>query len=252
MASRWFLGGVLVVSRWCLGGDTIKTTPSTQHHHQHTIYTTSSTPHHLHYIIKKNIINATPSRQHHQHNTTQHYQHLGPGKSARLNTVDARCVCVAGAALRAPQSHFAWQAQHLEHLNFILRGRCSTWSTSAEVRRGLSNYCGRRLRLRGRRSTWSTSVSFSVAGAARGAPPERSAEVRRGLSNYCGRRLRLRGRRSTWSTSVSFCVAGAALGAPPSPFCAASAARGAPQFHFAWQVQHTEHLQRGPRKSGDD
>ena len=106
--SRWFLGGVLVVSRWCLGGDTIKTTPSTQHHHQHTIYTTSSTLHHLHYIIKKNIINTTPSRQHHQHNTiniiintTQHYQHRGPGKSARLNTVDARCVCVAGAALRA-------------------------------------------------------------------------------------------------------------------------------------------------------
>ena len=94
------------------------------------------------------------------------------------------------------------------------------------------------------------------------------------------------------STSVSFCVAGAALGAPPSPFCAASAARGAPperseevrrrfstvdtgyvcealgapqshfawrgaalgapQFHFAWQVQHLEHLQRRPRKSGED
>ena len=139
--SRWFLGGVLVVSRWCLGGDTIKTTPSTQHHHQHTIYTTSSTLHHLHYIIKKNIINTTPSRQHHQHNTiniiintTQHYQHRGPGKSARLNTVDARCVCVAGAALRAPQFHFAWQAQHLEHLGLILRGRCSMWSTSREVR----------------------------------------------------------------------------------------------------------------------
>ena len=140
--SRWFLGGVLVVSRWCLGGDTIKTTPSTQHHHQHTIYTTSSTLHHLHYIIKKehhqhDTIKTTPSTQHHQHiiiNTTQHYQHRGPGKSARLNTVDARCVCVAGAALRAPQSHFAWQAQHLEHLSLILRGKCSTWSTSREVR----------------------------------------------------------------------------------------------------------------------
>ena len=104
VVSRWFLGGVLVVSRWCLGGDTIKTTPSTQHH--------------KHIII----------------NTTQHYQHRGPGKSARLNTVDARCVCVAGAALRAPQSHFTWQAQHLEHLSLILRGRCSTWSTSREVR----------------------------------------------------------------------------------------------------------------------
>ena len=181
------------MSRWCLGGDTIKTTPSTQHHHQHTIYTTSSTLHHLHYIIKKNIINntinTTPSTQHHQHiiiNTTQHYQHRGPGKSARLNTVDACCVCVAGAALRA--SHFAWQAQHLEHLSLILRGR---------------------------RSTWSTSVSFCVAGAARGAPPERSAEARRGLSNFCGTpaafawqaqhlehlSLIFCGRCSTWSTS---------------------------------------------------
>ena len=37
----------------------------------------------------------------------------------------------------------AWQAQHLEHLKFVLRGK---------------------------RSTWSTSSSFCVAGAALGAP----------------------------------------------------------------------------------
>ena len=87
----------------------------------------------------------------------------------RLSTVDAGCVCVAGTALGAPQSHFAWrgaalgapqsyfarQVQHAEHLSFILRGRCSTRSTS---------------------------VSFCVAGAARGAPQERSAEVWRRLS----------------------------------------------------------------------
>ena len=41
-----------------------------------------------------------------------------------------RCsFCVAGAALGAPQVRFAWQAQHLEHLKLVLRGRCSTWST---------------------------------------------------------------------------------------------------------------------------
>ena len=135
--------------------------------------------------------------------------------------------------------------QHLEHLSLILHGRRSTWSTSvsfcvagaargappersAEVRRGLSNYCGRRLRLRGRRSTWSTSVSFSVAGAARGAPPERSAEVRRGLSNYCGRRLRLRGRRSTWSTSVSFLRGKCSTRSTSVSFCVAGAVHGAP------------------------
>ena len=44
--------------------------------------------------------------------------------------MDAGCFCVAGAALGGPQSHFAWQVQHLEHLSLILRGRCSTWSTS--------------------------------------------------------------------------------------------------------------------------
>ena len=43
---------------------------------------------------------------------------------------------------------FAWQAQHLEHLQLVLRGRCSTWSTS---------------------------VSFCVAVAALGAPKSRFA-----------------------------------------------------------------------------
>ena len=150
------------MSRWCLGGDTIKTTPSSTHHLHNIINTTPSTLHHQKEHHQHDTIKTTPSTQHHKHiiiNTTQHYQHRGLGKSARLNTVDARCVCVAGAALRAPQSHFAWQAQHLEHLSLILRGRCSTWSTS---------------------------VSFCVAGAARGAPPERSAEVRRRLSTVMG------------------------------------------------------------------
>ena len=109
--------------------------------------------------------------------------------------------------------------------------------------------------LRGRRSTRSISVSFCVAGAALGAPPERSAE-------YYVPRLLLRGRCSTWRTSVSSCVVGAAPGLQRGlrksgddwvPWAPAA---------FAWQVRHLEDLslilraalglRRGPRKSGDD
>ena len=125
VVSRWCLGGLLVVSWWCLGGVSVLT-PSRQHHQQNTIINTPSTQHHQHYTIYTTSSKRTSSTRHHQ-------QHRGPGKSARLNTVDARCVCVAGAALRAPQSHFAWQAQHLEHLSLISRGKCSTWSTSRDV-----------------------------------------------------------------------------------------------------------------------
>ena len=95
----------------------------------------------------------------------------------RLSTMDADCFCVAGAALGAPQSHFAWQVQHSVHLSVIVRGRCSTRSTSREVRGSPATieYCG----LRGRCSTWSRSGDdgiltmdagcFCVAGAALGA-----------------------------------------------------------------------------------
>ena len=150
----------------------------------------------------------------------QHWEHLQRARR-RLNTMDAGCFCVPGAAL-GPQSHFAWQAQHSEHLTVILCGRCSTWRTSvsfcltgaalgappersAKVRQRLTTvdagcFC---------RGTWRTSVSFCVAGAALGAPPE-SPTI-----EYYGRRLLLRARCITWRTSVAFCTAGAALGAPP-------------------------------------
>ena len=202
-------------------------------HHQHNISnTTSSTQHHQHYTI----YTINHQKQHHRRSAEVR---------RRLSIADAGCVCVAGAALGDTWSTsvsfcfdwvlwtpaaFAQQAQHLEHLSLILRGR---------------------------RSTWSTSLSFCVSSAACGAPPEWSAEVRRRLSivdagcicvagaallehlslilrgrcstrstsrevrestatiEYCGRRLHLRGRRSTF---------------------------GAPQSHFAWQVQHFGHL----------
>ena len=104
---------------------------------------------------------------------------------------------------------FAWQVQHLEHLRFVLRGSCSTWTTFIEVRGSpvTIDYFGRHLVLCGRRSTWSTSGSFCVAGAALGAPPARFAWQVQHLEHL---RLVLRGRRSTWSTSGSFCVAGGA------------------------------------------
>ena len=140
--------------------------------------------------------------------------------------MDAACLCVAGAALGAPQAHFAWQAQHLQYLSLILHGRCSTRSTSTGVggSPATSEYYGRRLLLRSRArcSTWSTSGSFCVAGAPLAEPPQRSAEVRR---------------------QVSAMDAGC--------FCVGGAAHGAPQACFAWQVQHLEHLQKGQRKSGN-
>ena len=185
----------------------------------------------------------------------------------RLSTMDAGCFCVAGAALGGPQSHFAWQVQHSqhlqrglrksgddwvlwtpaafawqvqhsEHLSVILRGICSTWSISLslsvcvcqvqhleilEVRWRLSIvYYGRRLLLRGRCSTCRISSES----------PE--------TIEYYGRRLNLCGRCSTRSTSAE--VRRRLTTADAVCVCMAGAALGAPQCHFAWQVQHLEHL----------
>ena len=129
---------------------------------------------------------------------------------------------MAGAALGAPQCHFAWQVQHSEHLSVTLRGRCNTRRTSVAfcvTGAALGAPPERSAKVRG---TWRTSVSFCVAGAALGAPPESPTTI-----EYYGRRLLLRARCST-RTSVSFCVAGAALGAS--------------HCHFVWQVQHLEDL----------
>ena len=120
--------------------------------------------------------------------------------------------CVAGAALGASQSHFAGQAQHLEHLSLILRGRRSTWSTSRKVSGSLATNC---IVPAPRRFAWHLQRGQRKPGD--------------NLNRFGT--VVLRGRCSTWSTSVSFCVAGAALGAS--------------QSHFAWQAQHLKHLQRG-------
>ena len=75
-------------------------------------------------------------------------------------------------------------------------------------------------------------MSFCVAGAALGAPPERSAEV--------WRRLITMG-------AGCFCVAGAALGAPQSHFAWQLQHSEHLSDIFAWQVQHSEHLQRSAK-----
>ena len=83
-------------------------------------------------------------------------------------------------------------------LSLVLRGRCSTWSTSREVcgSPATIEYYGLRLLLRGRCSTWGTSVSFGVAGAALGASHCHFVWQVRHLEN-----LILRGRCGTRSTS---------------------------------------------------
>ena len=104
---RSCLGGVSVVSlvsRWFLGGDSFVSRWFLDG---------------FLVVSRWYLMNTTPSTQHHKH----HHQH---------NTL-------------LPTQRFG------------------------EVRP--IEYYGRPLRLRGRRSTWSTSVSFCVAGAARGAPP---------------------------------------------------------------------------------
>ena len=160
---------------------------------------------------------------------------------------------MAGAAPGASHwssSRFAWQVQHSEHLSVILRGRCSTRSTSREVRGSPATieYYGRRLLVCGMCSTWErprksgddwvlwtpaacacqvqhledlslilrgrcNTRNIFLSGAALGDPPERSTKVRRRLS-----------------TVDAGCL------------CVASAALGGPQSHFARQVQHSEYL----------
>ena len=143
--------------------NTISTSPpSTQHHQHNTSNTSPSTQHHQLCSTQHHqpiTINKTPSTQQHLHSTSgstaprfawqaQHLEHLRLFLRGRRSTwstfieaaevwrrvmlLGAASFCVAGAALGAPQARFAWQAQHLEHLRFILRGRRSTWSTFIE------------------------------------------------------------------------------------------------------------------------
>ena len=84
--------------------------------HQHIIITA----HHHH----QHILNKTPSTQHDQINTinTQHNQHN------IMNTSSSQHIMINTSSTQhhQPKARFPWQAQHLEHLRFLLHGRRST------------------------------------------------------------------------------------------------------------------------------
>ena len=167
----------------------INTTSSTQHHQHNTICTASSALQYLSLILRGKCsthsisvsfcvegaaLGAPPERT----SVSFAWEHLQRGSQKLGDVLRSTSVgfCVAGAALGANfawQVQHSWQVQHLEDLSVILRGRCSTRSTSSEVRgsQGTIEYCGHRLLLRGRCSTWRISVSFCVAGAAFGHSP---------------------------------------------------------------------------------
>ena len=150
-----------------------------------------------------------------------------------MRLLGAASFCVAGAALGASPARFAWQAQHSEHLRFVLRGRCSTWSTFIEVGGSLatSDAFGSCLVLGSRRSTWSISVSFCMAGAALGAAQVRFAWQAQHLEHL---RLVLRGRCSTGSISAAYC----------EPFFRAQTIHTTPTtvHHQTQHHQHTHQL----------
>ena len=248
--------------------NTINPSPSTQNHQQHTINTTPSTPspstqHHHH-----NTINPSPSTQHHQHNTisTTHHEHniintspsAHPRQQHTIKTTPStqhhhHIINTSPSTTPSTQHHqqhtinttpsthhrivFVWQAQHLEHVRFVFRGTCSTWSTFIKVSGSPATMMTLtprrfawqaqhlehlRLVLRGRRSTWSTSGSFFATGAV--------------LEHLL--LVFFRGRRRSPATGRR--LAGAALGASPACSCVAG------------QGQHLEHLRfvlRGRRST---
>ena len=128
--------------------------------------------------------------------------------AARLGTLVAAAVCVAGVALGDIDLHFAWQAWHLWH-----------WAGSG----GALGYFARRGCLRGRHGTWRHRLSLCVAGVALMAL---GWLWQRAWVLWSARGC-LRGRRGTWRHRPSLCVAGMALGDI--------------DLHFAWQAWHLWH-----------
>ena len=171
--------------------NTINTSPSTQHHQHNTINTTPSTQHHQHKHRQHNILNTSPSTQRHPHNTihttspTHHHQHntINPpqapfawqarGRRSTCSTSVSFCMAEVRRQVSTwTPAAFAWQVQHSEDLHrgrrksgdkwvlwrrLLLRGRCSTWSTS-------DSFCGS-----GQVSTMDAGC-FCMAGTALGAP----------------------------------------------------------------------------------
>ena len=66
--------------------------------------------------------------------SAQHLQHLGLILHGRRSTWSTSVsFCVAGAALGAPESHFAWQVQHLKHPSCVLQLGGNTINTTSSI-----------------------------------------------------------------------------------------------------------------------
>ena len=215
--------GVAASSSSSAASSAIINTTSSQHHLHDTIYTTPSTQHH-----QRNTTNTSSSTHHHQHDTiyttssTLHHLHYII-KNTIINKTSSTRHHQDNTINTTPSTLSTQRHQH----NTINTTSVSFCMAGAALGGHQSHFAwhvqhSEHLSVIGRCSTRSTSRKV------RGSPA---------MIECYGHRLLLRGRCST-STSVSFCVAGAALGAS--------------QCHFAWQVQHSEHLQRRPWKSRDD
>ena len=140
----------------------------------------------------------------------------------RLSTMGSGCLCVAGAALGAPQFHFAWQAQHLEHLGLILRGTRGRGSIGAPESHFFAwqvqhwKHCSCVLRLRGNTINTTASTQHHLHNIIYTAPSTQHHQhtipsTQHHLHNTIF---------TTSSTLHHHIPAGAALGALPSyPFC---------------------------------
>ena len=151
----------------------------------------------------------------------------GTGLVARLGTLVAAAVCVAGVALGDIDRHFAWQAWHLATSTCILRGRRGTSVTGLGVAARLGTLVAAAVCMPGvalgdidcgRPGTWPHRCAFCVAGVALGDIDLHFAwqawhlwhwTGTGGALGYFGRGSCLRGRREH---RPSLCVEGVALG----------------------------------------
>ena len=146
------------------------------------------------------------------------------------------------AGLGAPR--FAWQAQHWSTFRFVLRGMRNSWISFRLVLRGACSTGApwRSTEVRRRLITLG-AASFCVAGAAPGAASGSFCVQVQHLEH-----LVLRG--STWRTFIE--VHGSPATITWSSFRLVFRARCSTWSSFRREVQHLEHLHRGPRKSGGD
>ena len=192
----------------------INTTSSTQRHLHNTIHKTSSTQHH-----PQNIIYTTPSIQHHLHNiidttpSTQHHPHNTIHTTSSTQHHPHNPIHKTSSRQHPPLG----ATQHHHQHNIINRRSPTQHHLHNTIYTTPSTQHHQHNTLY---TTSSNTTSSSLILRGRCSIRSNSREARRRLSTM---------------DAGCFCVAGAAPRA----------------CHFAWQVQHSGHLQRGPRKSDD-